>query len=195
MPFHGAVDNGQPQPGAFPVLGSEEGLEDLGAHLRGHPDTGVADLHRDRLGRDGPLQANGPAGGHGVHGIEQQVDEGLPKLRGLPKDRRQVVECQVDRNAPPAPPGFIFPPRPRELQHLSDEGGEVTGLERVCPFGTGKVQEPLHHGRAVGRRRLDESQRLLEVRGRMRELGQFGLPQDRRQGIVQVVRDSCRHLA
>ena len=103
---HDPVDRGQPEPGSGALaLGGVEGLEGVVHHFGRHPGAGVADPqshvpagpdprspgHRVGVHDDvGGVDAQGAPVGHGVAGVDGQVDQYLLDLAGVGEDGPQV---------------------------------------------------------------------------------------------------------
>ena len=131
-----AVDSGQAQAGSLALgLGGVERLAGAGDDLGRHPGAGVADGHGDvAAGRQvvpeggvglvdlgvGGLDGQGPAAGHGVAGVDGEVDQDLLDLAGVGGDGGQVAgqvggELDVLAEGP--------------LEQLADVGDEVVEVQ------------------------------------------------------------------
>ena len=99
-----AQHRGQPQTGSDLCLGREKGLEDPPAGLLVHSDAGIAHLNLHALPEGPGIDGDGPSPGHGIHGIEQQVDEDIVQSGSGALDGRHVPQAgdHVDDD----PPGF-----------------------------------------------------------------------------------------
>ncbi len=204
-----ALHGGQPQPGALAAgLRGEEGVEDpvqrvgvhagavvahgeahVGARLEGLQDRTrrVRDVRRDLdIGR---LHGERAAAGHGVPGVDGQVDEDLLRLDRVDEHGMQVLlQRQLHRDVLPEERG----------QHrllLGDGGGEVHDLA-LDGLAAAEGQELPGQAGALLRRLLHLRDVPLPVRvepGILQQ--QLGQAADHGEGVVEVVGDAAGELA
>ena len=200
-----AVDGRKAEPGALAdLLGREERLEDLGLDLRRNAGAGVLDLDQHIVGRRQRLVAEGrdlrrldvaradrqrAAVRHRVAGIDGEVDDHLLELVEVGLDRPEVAavhELQLDLLAEqPLQQDREVRQHVAERQHLRPQR---------LPAREGE-QLPHQAGGAVGV--LLDVHDVLEGRVARPVVGEqeVGEADDRRQHIVEVVRDAAGELA
>ena len=103
----------------------EEGVEDPGADLLGHPHAGVDHVEHDPRPVAPGRQDQLAAGGHGVFGVQDQVQEGLLEQVAIDADQRQVgARSECGSRSP-------WSPRVRlvEVAELVDDRVQVGRLE------------------------------------------------------------------
>ncbi len=179
----GAVDHGEPQPGALPhLLGGEEGIHRLVQHLLGHAGPGV--LHMDL----GPPASGVPGAqgeraslGHRIHGVDAEVHEGVGQEAPVPPDRPQGgIQLQLE-----ADPGEGRALEQPELLAQHQVQVQFAHLPRTL---AGQPQQALHHLPAPGGGLGDhvEGPPGRAVRILLLALG-GGCEQDGPQDVVHVV--------
>ena len=203
--FDEAIDHGEAKPGALAVgLGGEERLEHPRLGLLAHPLAGVGDGQQHILaGRDvsgvaciglvehgvGDLHRQPPAAGHGVPGVEGQVQERALHLRRIGDGVPQAAghhRLHLDRLAQgPAQQVGHVADQPREVDHLRGQGlapGErqqLAGQLRRPLGAVDGVLQPLAGPLVVGDRALQQ----VEVAA------------DHLQQVIEVVGDPAGQLA
>ena len=201
-----AVELAQPQAGALADrLGGEEGFEDAGQHVRRHAAPAVAHGHRhviagrhpgivDEVGRGeagvGGLHRHGAAAGHGVAGVDDQVQQGAFDLVHVGTDRPQRLlqpALQPDRLAD-RPAQQI--PQPH---HQRVQVGALR-LQRLAP-GEGQ-QAPGQGGGTIHRgARGDGEGHDVGAAGFQPLFDQLQAAADRLQQVVEVVGHPAGQLA
>ncbi len=204
-----AVDLGQAKPGAVAdLLGREERLEGARDRLPAHADAAVGDCGHDILaGHDlglgggvdvieigvGGLDGQPPAGGHGVAGVDREIQD-----RDL-----ELVGVGMDRPEPPGQHGLdrdlLADGAAQEIRHAGDQPADLDRLrlERLLP---GEGEQALgQRGRALG-----AAHRLLggalQDRGMLARIAQMPLhaleiAHDDREQIVEVMGDAASQMA
>ena len=203
--LHHAVDHGEPEARAALPLRGVEGLEASAPRLLVHADAGVGDFHlhlpRDVAAARHEPRAQGkrPAFRHGVHGVEDQIGERVADLDLRAHDVGQVLgELGLELNEHSALLRLVAPAGAREVDDLVDEA--ITLDARQHQLGLARPVE-LAHARDRLRHVLDRGSNGAEIFARV--LAQpwlaleqrLGVESDRRDGIVDVVRNAARHLA
>ena len=165
--------------------------------LLGHADARVAHLddHPARLfaRRADPEVA---AVRHGLHGVEDETDEGIAQLEGDALDGRQRLHVLGDRDGHAPTLGVVPPARSREIQRLLDDGGEPDGTEGDLGLARDEILEPAHGRRGLeGDVTHDEKPavRLRVLLGVAQE--KLGIGEDGGERVVEVVREPTHRLA
>ena len=131
MPLHKLPAHGQPQAAAL-GSGCVERLEDPRADRRVHPWASIA--HRDHHARrarwgllQGGAQGKPPAVLHGLHRVEDQVQQHLRQLVGIPSYRRQPLGQSAHHIHT-----LLFQAAPGEHQHALNQlvHSDLRGRER-----------------------------------------------------------------
>ena len=151
---HETVDHRQAQPCAHPDrLGGEEGIEGLGDHLGRHAAAvvghregdvfarfQVADPGHARIQRPvGGLDEDATALGHGVAGIDAEVEQGVFQLRRIDQGRPQLAaghHLDLDRRTHRAAD---------QVFHAGHQAIDVGGLG-IQRLPAGKGQQPVGQG-------------------------------------------------
>ena len=200
MPY--TTESPSPVPRAPLVV--KNGIEGAAPHLGRHPDAGVADKALDSgvqvvpvvvLRLDGAhAEGERPAAGHRVHRVEEEVQEHLAKLRRVAADGRGRLqgERHVDEGA--ARLCLVLPARPGDLHDLLQQRRDLDRLHLLLALRSREPEDPAHRLRSVQRRSLDDLEALHDEGIRRPPLEQLGPPEDRREKVVEVVRDAARHL-
>ncbi len=154
--LHDAVAGREAHAGAVVALCGEEGLEDVLLHLVAHADARIADVHAHLPGpvRVG-VEAERTALGHGLDGVQDEVDEHLAQLGRGPQNVRDVRQVGLDRDFNALAAGLVVPVRLGEGNAVLDQVRQAQGLEVLLRVVTDVALELLDEGRAVLRRRLD----------------------------------------
>jgi hypothetical protein len=196
--LHDPVDGGQAEPGALARrLRGEEGLEDPGPDLLGHPDAGVA--HREHhVGAGGDvgmeprvvfvqlhvlgLDRELPALGHGVPSVHDEIEEDLLHLRRVGLDAAQAAgrrRDEVDVLADEASEHGL---------DLADDGVQIQDLrsEHLLPAEGEELAREV--GRVLGGL-LDEADPPVQgIARREPTVEEVGMAPDHGEEIVEVVR-------
>ena len=200
-----AVDRRQPEAGALAdFLGREERLEDLVDDVDRNAGAGVADVDPHVVGRRHALVGQplgfrrryirGPhrepaAIGHGVAGVDGEIDDHLLELRDVDLDRPQIaavhqIELDLLADQPAQQHGEIAE-RVAEMQHLRAQ--RLPARER---------QQLPHQRRGAGGVLLDLHDVLERRIGRLVRVQQeIVRHHDGGQHVVEVVRDAAGELA
>ena len=199
--LHEAVRHGHAEAGADAHgLGGEERLEHSSQGLRVHPDAGVAQRDADvgpgldpgvqrPIGRPEPraphFDVQRAAVPHGVPGVGHEVQQDLLHCGGIGFDDAAVLvrlELHLDVGRKLAP---------QRVERAAHELGEDQRLQ-VEHVVAAEAEEPLHQlGPALGR-----DFQLVEVAVRRQRLSQRrGARQDRREELVELLRDGARQPA
>ena len=184
--------DGQAESGALLVaLRGEERLEDATEVARRDPRPIVADGDDDPLGADAEVGGHGerPAPArlaHGLHRVEQQVDEHLLELVGVGHDRRELGR-EVAHHGDVGAPELVD----LQLQRLFDEAVDVHGraTRRLLAGEAEERADDLH--RALGLP-ADSAQSLGDAGVHTLALEEVGGADDDGQGVVQLMGDA-RH--
>ena len=124
----------QPAPGRS---GRKEGVEDPGANLLGHSQASVDHVEHDPGTLVSRRQQELAPGGHGVFGVEHQIQQGLFEQIGIDLGRGQIGR-QVSANHDPLGCGG----RLVEVAQLIDDGVQIGRCEPQLLYA-GKPQEVL----------------------------------------------------
>ena len=183
------VDRGQPEPGALARrLGREERLEDARLGLGVHPAAGVG--HRQPRAPVLHLNAHGQpaAGGHRVARVDHEVHEHL-----LEPPRVAVEQHRAPAGLDHQRDVLVDQP----LEHRLQPGDELAEVEELAArrLAAAEAQQLLGQPlRALGRA-LDLGQVLAPLAIVQARTEQPGVADDRRQHVVEVVRDAAGELA
>src|SRR5580698_10468597 len=194
-----AIDHGESEACAALAFGREEGLETPPSGVFIHSNTGIDHFDEHPFGDVGPgAQCQRATVWHRVHRVEDQVREGFPDLALQAHDWRQPrgqLRADVDDNA--ALLRHRLPAGSREFLDLRHGLVEIDGA-RLCLYITLAIKFA-HAGdgfRNVARRLLDRVQvaaAALAQTGFLFE-HRVRIEHDRRDRIVDVVRNAARHL-
>ena len=188
------VRHRETEPSALRPLGREEWIEDAIADARRHPHPRVADAQLDTVGDRGGGERQCTAGGHRVHGVEDEVRHRLAQLGRIAghAGHRPQRRPHVDHHA--AAERFVSPARLRHLERVAHDGVQVHRHQRLVLAHAGEVLKPSHGLGAVEGRALDDLHPLAELRiGDLAER-ELGAAEDGREQVVEVVRHARRHL-
>ena len=136
------IDAGKPQPAAGPRLGGEEGVEDALTHRFVHAVAGVGHVNADHLAVSTAAQAQGAAVGHGVTGVDGEVQQGIFQLSTVnPGAKSRYLKFKRQRDALP---DAVFD----EISEILDERVDFdnAGRKHLPP---GKGQQALRQGCAA----------------------------------------------
>ena len=200
-----AVGRGKPQAGPFALLlGGEERVEDLVQRLG----RDAAALVRDRdahvfaLGNAGPFQRqSGPqadilgadrdlaAAGHGVAGVHDEVHQHLLELPGVGADRPQRGVVRHGDHDP------LSDETVEKMAEVGQRVPQVDELRRQRLLAR-EGEQLAHQGRRpVGVLRDLVQVRIIGVRVVAPQHQKVAMARDRRQQVVEVMRDAARQLA
>ena len=203
---HDGVDHREAEARALSgLLGGEERLEHLLAHLGRHADARITDQQHDvRTGNDvdvlraeldiGGLDVQRAAEGHRVAGIYREVHHHLPDLGGVAADLLQVAgqrEFEPDLRSDQAP---------HQILHVRNGDVQVDGLRhrRLPPA---ERQQLLGQTRGALGRTADLAGGAQLFRALRQDLDQLvAVTKQHRDQVVEIVRDAggqpadCFHL-
>ena len=148
----------------------------------------------DGSGADGQL----PALRHGVHGIEDEIDQGLADFAFDARDRRQILaQLRPQFNHDSALLRHVGPTRARQVDDLLHQHAQIHRREDqfrlLLAIELAHARDGMRHvpdgalgGLQVFARAFAETRFLFQQH--------FRVQLDGRNGVVDVVRDSARHL-
>src|SRR5438552_1115195 len=163
------------------------------------PLPGVLDGHPDGLVASPPCPDHERAGmtvglGHGLQAIKHHVQDHLLELDPVAADDRQA-RGEVHRHRH-VPEDHVVP---HELRHFADDVVDVERqvFERAPLEQNPQSLDDLRRTLVVGHDVVDDLAQLLEIRrvGLQVLLGDFRVVENRRQGLVELVRQRRRQLA
>ena len=194
------VDGGKSQTAALAIFSGEERLENAVAHGGRHTTPGVRYGKQDVRTRNGSRMENGvvrvkdngsrldgqrATAGHGVAPVHRQVHEHLLELPGIDSDAARAFG-QRERDS-----DVLAKQRPKELDGQPDPLVGVDYL-RLNQLSAGEGQQLAGDVRRAFCGLIDCPQILV---ARMLLTAQLRVAQNRRECVVQVVRDSTREAA
>ena len=201
---HEAVHHAEAKPGAANTFGREERVERLGDDLGRHARAGVADRDHDEIARHrlgillavigierhvARLDRQLAAAGHGVAGIDRQVEDGRFELCGIDQDRPERI-AQLDLQHDIAAEG-AGQQLAGILHHL---GNRHRGRgERLAPGEGEQVARQLGTAQRRLGGALDEFLRRFRQPGQLAE--EIEIAQDDGEEVVEVMRHAAGQLA
>ena len=130
-----------------------------------------------------------PSVGHGVAGVDREVDDDLLELAGIGADRAEVAAVLDDQLD-----GLAEQPL-QQMRHLGDHVGKLEHLRAQRLLAREGEQLAGQAGGAV-RVRLDLLDVVIvAVARRVAHQHQVAMADDRGQDVVEVVRDAAGELA
>ncbi len=197
-----AVDHGEPHARPALPLRREERLDAPSFRLLVHAGPGIRNLEHDAMRiavRGSRVEGQSAARGHRIDGIEDKIRQCVADVALRAHDSRQLrrqVCPHFDDDAPLL--RHVAPAHARQCERLADEAVQVHGLELraliALPVKLAHARDRLSD---VRNRALNRAQVLARPRAQVRlalEQG-FRVERDRRDGVVDVVRDAARHLS
>ena len=201
-----AVDHRQPQPCSMAHrLGGVERLEGARNGLLRHAGARIGDAQRHIAARRkiplpgcrlfkldiGCPDGQPAAFGHGIAGVDAQVQDGVLQLRSIDL-RMPQMGCRhdVDVHAGAHGPAQQVLPIGQERGHIGGLGvQDLPARERKQPLRErgGAPHRPL--------RSMDEAREVVHLAARQHPLQQLQIAHDGRQQVVEVVRKAARQLA
>ena len=191
-PLHDPVDDREAKARALDTLGRKERVEDLVVQARRDPPSRVADPEFDplpahRIGHRRPDETQRAALGHRIHGVQDQVGDGLPDLRLRPEHRRQDPDLPDRVDGAPLLGGSILPTVTAELQGLQDQLGEVAAGQLCRRVLARETLDPSDHIHRVGGGLEKDAGCLLGLLVRHAVEDHLGAGRDDGEEIVQIV--------
>ena len=188
------VRDRQPESRALGSFGREERVEQLLANFLGHPDPGVLDprLHLRVVRRGAEPQTT--ALRHRIHGVQNEIRHHLAQLDRVTTDRGKRGQRRLDGNDDAPALRVLSPSGLGDFEGAANDLIEVDRDERLIASDSREFLEAAHGLGAIIGGPLDGLEPpFLDgvVDATEEELRAAG---DRRQQVVEVVRDPGRHL-
>ncbi len=205
--LRGAIDHRESEAGSLFTLGAEERLQAALACVLIHPGAIVDDLNEDprrlclrarnRFGGPRP-QRDSPAIRQCIGGVQNEIRERLTQLTLDSQDVRQVGgKFADDLNDRALAQGHVRPAGPGQLDDLGHEVVQSHRHERqlrlTLPI---EVTHTRYRVGDVTDGLLNGSEEIASPRAEIRLLleYEFRVQHDRRNGVIDVVGDTTRHL-
>ena len=196
VPPHDRIDHRQAESRSAFALRREERLEDPPAHRLRHTDAGVGHRQGDvpsrvAAGRD----RQSAAVGHRVERVENQIRHQLGQ-RGRPAvDGLDGAEIEPEIERPVVARDLLFPARADDRDGVVDDLVHVDADELLVGPQARELLDAAYRLGAVHRGRLHDVQRPAhEVDVPRILLHELGVPEDRLEEVVEVVRDAAGQL-